>query len=251
MTSRTVPLVDNSVVSLEETVSSPATGEDFFLGLAADGLDDLLDLYSFHDLHAAVGKILGLPDSKGAYERGLDYAGDAVIAHSKVGERKPSMPSPAKAVAVAAPKTTPAAPPVPKPNDAALNQIFLASKNTAPHTKANAEVQEKIPFYRSSQPIAAENISSQSLVKPAAAKTLRASVREYTLSSGDNLYAVSRRLLVTYSEPMEANGITDPHQLRIGQKNSKCQHATTIPPAPSNVPQPCRTRPSNPSISPV
>ena len=136
----------------------------------------------------------------------------------KTAERRPFKTIPAKAVAVVSPQTTPAAPPVPKPTDAALKQTFLASKNTAPHTKADAEVQEKIPVSTSPQPIVAENISSQSLVKPVAAKAHPASVREYTLSSGDNLYAVSRRLQVTYSGLMEANGITDPRQLRIGQK---------------------------------
>ena len=41
---------------------------------------------------------------------------------------------------------------------------------------------------------------------------------EYVLNGGDNLYSVSRRLQVPYSEFMEANGITDPRQLRVGQK---------------------------------
>ena len=136
----------------------------------------------------------------------------------KKAECIPSKPTPAKAVAVAATKSTPATPPAPKPGEAALKETFLAAKNTAPHTKADAEVQERIPVSTSPQPIIAENIPSPTPAKAVAAIPPPAPVSEYTLNSGDNLYAVSRRLQVTYSELMEANGITDPRQLRIGQK---------------------------------
>ena len=136
----------------------------------------------------------------------------------KQAERIPSKPTPAKAVAVAAPKTTPATPPAPKPGEAALKETFLAAKNTAPHTKADAEVHERIPVSTSPQPVVAENTLSPAPAKAVAATPPPAPVSEYTLNSGDNLYAVSRRLQVTYSELMEANGITDPRQLRIGQK---------------------------------
>ena len=43
-------------------------------------------------------------------------------------------------------------------------------------------------------------------------------LREYTLSPGDNLYAVSRRLQVSYKDLMVENGLTDPRELRVGQK---------------------------------
>ena len=137
----------------------------------------------------------------------------------KPAERIPSSkPIPAKAVAVAATKSTPAAPPAPKQGEAALKETFLAAKNTAPHTKSDAEVQEKIPVSTSPQPVVAENTLSPAPAKAVAATPPPTPVSEYTLNSGDNLYAVSRRLQVTYSELMEANGITDPRQLRIGQK---------------------------------
>ena len=136
----------------------------------------------------------------------------------KPAERVPSTPSPAKTVAVAAPKKFLAAPPAPKPSEAALKDKFLAAKNTAPHPKADAEVQERIPVSTTSQTIVAENIPSPAPVKTVAATQPSAPVSEYTLTSGDNLYAVSRRLQVSYSELMEANGVTDPRQLRIGQK---------------------------------
>ncbi|MFM8831302.1 MAG: LysM peptidoglycan-binding domain-containing protein [Spartobacteria bacterium] len=136
----------------------------------------------------------------------------------KPAERVSSKSIPSNAVAVAAPKTTPTAPPAPKPSEATLKETLLAAKNTAPHTKADAEVQERIPVSTSPQPIVAEIIPSPTPAKAVAATPPPAPVSEYTLSSGDNLYAVSRRLQVTYSELMEANGITDPRQLRIGQK---------------------------------
>jgi len=41
---------------------------------------------------------------------------------------------------------------------------------------------------------------------------------EYTLVSGDTLYAVSRKAHVSYQEIAEANGIKDPRQLQVGQK---------------------------------
>jgi len=41
---------------------------------------------------------------------------------------------------------------------------------------------------------------------------------EYTLVSGDTLFAVSRKVHVSYQEIAEANGIKDPRQLQVGQK---------------------------------
>ena len=150
--------------------------------------------------------------------KALPQALKKVAAASKPAERVPSTPTPAKAVAVPATKYTPATPPAPKPGEAALKETFLAAKNTAPHTKADAEVQEKIPVSTSPQPIVSENTLSPAPAKAVSATPPPAPVSEYTLNSGDNLYAVSRRLQVTYSELMQANGITDPRQLRIGQK---------------------------------
>jgi LysM repeat protein len=136
----------------------------------------------------------------------------------KPAERITSTPIPSKAVAVAAPKTTPTTLPAPQPKEAALKDKFLAAKNTAPETKADAKVQKNNEVSPTSQPIVAENTPSPAPLKPVVTTPLPAPVSEYTLNSGDNLYAVSRRLQVSYSELMEANGITDPRQLRIGQK---------------------------------
>jgi LysM repeat protein len=135
----------------------------------------------------------------------------------KPAERMPSTPIQSKSVAVAAPKITTASSPAPQTEEAALKDKFLAAKNTSP-PPANAEVQERIPVSKTSQTIVSENIPSPAPLKTAAATQPSAPVSEYTLTSGDNLYAVSRRLQVSYSELMEANGVTDPRQLRIGQK---------------------------------
>ncbi len=132
--------------------------------------------------------------------------------------RVPSTPIPASSVVVAVPKEPPASPPASQPEKAILKEKFLATKNTASRPKADAEVQERILVSTTSYPIVAENIALPEPVKPVAATLRTAPASEYMLSSGDNLYAVSRRLQVSYSELMEANGITDPRQLRIGQK---------------------------------
>jgi LysM repeat protein len=79
-------------------------------------------------------------------------------------------------------------------------------------------VQKKNEVSPTSQPIVAEITPSPAPVKPVVTTPPPAPASEYTLNSGDNLYAVSRRLQVSYSELMAANGITDPRQLRIGQK---------------------------------
>jgi LysM repeat protein len=136
----------------------------------------------------------------------------------KHAERITSTPIPSKSVAVAAPKTTTASSPAPQPEEAVLKDKFLAAKNTPPQPKVDAEVQERIPVSTTSQRIVAEITPSPAPAKPVATTPPPALVSEYTLNSGDNLYAVSRRLQVSYSALMAANGITDPRQLRIGQK---------------------------------
>ena len=143
----------------------------------------------------------------------------------KVVGRKPPAP---QATPIAPP--TPPAPPAPKPNDHALREKFLAARNANPPVKAAGGLQEKIPAPVVSQPGVVANAAAAVpfvAVAPAAPVTKNEAVqptppavevKEYTLGGGDNLYAVSRRLQVSYSDLMEANGITDPRQLRVGQK---------------------------------
>lgn len=96
------------------------------------------------------------------------------------------------------------------------------------------EVRQAIPIRSSIHSIAATNTEAGAPVAPKAIaatstpvapskptvqpNTPAPAVTEYVLNGGDNLYSVSRRLQVPYSELMEANGITDPRQLRVGQK---------------------------------
>jgi len=134
----------------------------------------------------------------------------------KVAQRKPPAPQ-------ATPGTPPRppAPPVPRGNDLALREEFLAARNANPSVKASGGLRESVPAPQAAQPAAAAlapvTLAAKSeIVQPPA--PVVPMVKEYTLGGGDNLYAVSRRLQVSYSDLMEANGITDPRQLRVGQK---------------------------------
>ncbi|MFM8365181.1 MAG: LysM peptidoglycan-binding domain-containing protein [Verrucomicrobiota bacterium] len=50
-----------------------------------------------------------------------------------------------------------------------------------------------------------------------APRPTRPTATHYTLTPGDNLYMVSRKLGVSYNYLAKANGIRDPRQLRVGQ----------------------------------
>jgi LysM repeat protein len=148
-----------------------------------------------------------------------------VLATAKpaTGVRNPSVgispsPNPAKAPKMTALKSTPTKAPAPKGEEIALKEKFLATKATTPQARADATTREQIPVPSSPQPLVAAMVPPSAPVKTNAASSSTTPVTEYTLSSGDNLYAVSRRLQVSYNELMEANGISDPRQLRIGQK---------------------------------
>lgn len=142
---------------------------------------------------------------------------------------KPAPPAMAKA----APKASPAAP---KVDDAAAKKAFLASRSDS---QTLAETQQTIPAASQVQSVAAPNpevkvetaraqapaniapskpevVASAPVQRDQATSSSRPS--EYTLAPGDNLYMVSRRLQVSYNDLMQANGLTDPRQLRIGQK---------------------------------
>ena len=132
---------------------------------------------------------------------------------------------------------SPSAAPIPatvaKSNNSALRAQFLATQMASHPASVVKEVRQAIPTKASVQPIAATNtelsvpvvpkaiaakptpVSPSSAIQPS---TPAPAVTEYVLNGGDNLYSVSRRLQVPYNELMEANGITDPRQLRVGQK---------------------------------
>ena len=131
------------------------------------------------------------------------------------------------------------APVAPSPADqSALKEAFLAARG---NSQPVVESRRAIPVTRDVQPLVATNndlrvetvpaqapvsaapsthqspsISSASANREQQRSTPRPS--EYTLAPGDNLYTVSRRLQVSYNDLMQANGLSDPRQLRVGQK---------------------------------
>ncbi len=154
----------------------------------------------------------------------------AQVAAAKPKE-KPAQP----AIAKATPKPRPTAPEV---DDSAAKKAFLATRS---NSQPLSETRQTIPAVAQVQPVVASNpevktkaVAAQTPATTAPTQTLEPAVAsapvqskemapasrpsEYTLAPGDNLYMVSRRLQVSYNDLMQANGLTDPRQLRVGQK---------------------------------
>jgi len=131
--------------------------------------------------------------------------------------------SPAPVMAKPTPVVAKTGPRQPQAADAALRKAFLASQSQSLPT---VETRESLPVSRTTLPLVATNPevsaappAASAPTSPAPKPTAPASrVSEYTLAPGDNLYMISRRLQVSYNDLMQANGIRDPRQLRIGQK---------------------------------
>ena len=149
---------------------------------------------------------------------------------AKVAAAKPPVSQAAPSPAVASAKLTAKTPPALKPEDASLKEKFLTAKNAQKLLQDDGPVRENIPATSNIKPLATPNGEVVNTPAPVASvvsvpkqETRRATPptpapTEYTLSTGDNLYAVSRRFQVSYNDLMVANGITDPRQLRSGQK---------------------------------
>ncbi len=131
--------------------------------------------------------------------------------------------SPAPALAKPTPVVANTAPRQPQATDDALRKAFLASQTPSLPT---AETREALPVSRATVPLIATNPEVSSAPSIASAPTTPAPKpaapaprpSEYTLAPGDNLYMVSRKLQVSYNELLQANGLSDPRQLRVGQK---------------------------------
>lgn len=132
-------------------------------------------------------------------------------------------PNPTIASTKLPPKTSPAV----KSEPTALKEKFLATKNTPPPSRDENPNRETMPTASSVNPLATPNseipapkntVASVPAPKLDAPKYTPPAPSEYTLSAGDNLYAVSRRFQVSYNDLMDVNGLTDPRQLRVGQK---------------------------------
>jgi LysM repeat protein len=160
---------------------------------------------------------------------------EPIIAQTTKALITPAVPKPPQSIAQApSPSAAPKPAPVAKSNDSALRAQFLATQKASRPAREVTEIRQAIPTMARVQPIAATNTELSVPVSPRAiaatpapvapskpsiqTSTPAPAVTEYVLNGGDNLYSVSRRLQVPYSELMEANGITDPRQLRVGQK---------------------------------
>lgn len=125
---------------------------------------------------------------------------------------KPATPKATQAMAQVKSPTPPAAKTVaapPRTDSEDLKKLFLSNR------AAPAAVEKP------AQPLVAADSEVRTVIPVVARKptTMRTpAVSEYTLQAGDNLYMVSRKLEVSYNDLMQANGLNDPRQLRVGQK---------------------------------
>jgi LysM repeat protein len=141
-------------------------------------------------------------------------------------------PNQATAMAAIAKAAINPKPSAPKSDDSDKKKAFLA---TRAESKPATETRQAIPVSPNTTPLVASNTEAAAPITPApvavskpvetappapVAKAAPSAPRpsEYTLAPGDNLYMVSRKLQVSYNDLMHANGLSDPRQLRVGQK---------------------------------
>ena len=144
----------------------------------------------------------------------------------------PAKPNQATAKAAIAKAAINSKPSAPKSDDSEKKKAFLA---TRAESKSATETRQAIPVTPSTTPLVASNTEAAAPITAApvavskpvetappapVAKVAPAAPRpsEYTLAAGDNLYMVSRKLQVSYNDLLQANGLSDPRQLRVGQK---------------------------------
>ena len=144
----------------------------------------------------------------------------------------PAKPNQATAKAAIAKAAINPKPSAPKSDDSEKKKAFLA---TRAESKPATETRQAIPVTPSTTPLVASNTEAAAPITAApvavskpvetapptpVAKAAPSASRpsEYTLAPGDNLYMVSRKLQVSYNALMQANGLSDPRQLRVGQK---------------------------------
>lgn len=120
--------------------------------------------------------------------------------------------------AVVAQTEVPPAPPVSEPEPDTPHWVDRAkamlAANPPPPVPAELPVETNVETRR------AVPVVNEAPVVAAPSPPAEASIPggEYTLVSGDTLYAISRKAHVSYQEIAEANGIKDPRQLQVGQK---------------------------------
>jgi LysM repeat protein len=144
----------------------------------------------------------------------------------------PAKPNQATAKAAIAKAAINPKPSTPKSDDSEIKKAFIA---TRAESKPATETRQAIPVTPSTTPLVASNTEAAAPITaapvavskpvettppPPVAKAAPSAPRpsEYTLAAGDNLYMVSRKLQVSYNDLLQANGLSDPRQLRVGQK---------------------------------
>lgn len=113
-----------------------------------------------------------------------------------------------------APKPVANVKPVDSPSHARGNdpvkEAFLAASGRLPQTEQVATAIE--PEVRRAEPVA-KTEPAPSTPKQAAAPA----VSEYTVQPGDNIFTISRRMNVSFTELAAANNIASPRDVRVGQ----------------------------------
>lgn len=98
----------------------------------------------------------------------------------------------------------------------------IATESATPSPEIEQEAVEEKPKQTEidSEPMAPKEAILQS-EKPTPAETTAEDILEpadYTVSAGDNAYLIARRFGITYSELLKFNGLTDPSQIRLGER---------------------------------
>ena len=113
-------------------------------------------------------------------------------------------------------------------DDEALKKAFLSAREARAEI---VETRQAIPVSSSIEAVPATNAEIRRATLPeSSAPSSTAGTQQgyvsndpverpasYTLSPGENLYMVSRKLQVSYNDLMAANGLTDPRKLHVGQ----------------------------------
>lgn len=76
------------------------------------------------------------------------------------------------------------------------------------------------------------------VVEPAPASVEEATIKTYTVASGDSLSKIASRHGVTTREIIQLNAIKDPNKISVGQKLKLPAYATDVPVAPAPAPKP-------------
>ena len=170
-------------------------------------------------------------------KRDLDQQVESVKAPAAIAKTKdiPKKPEPSgvpaapkqKAPVIAEVKEAPRSK-VASTDDEALKKAFLSAREARTEI---IETRQAVPVSSNIEAVPATNAEIRRATLPeSSAPSSTAGTQQgyvsnapverpasYTLSPGENLYMVSRKLQVSYNDLMAANGLTDPRKLHVGQ----------------------------------